>query len=106
MLYKDIFMLIPGIPRFFVYLLLIASCLGCSQKDNNAEFITTFGSEGSGKGQFSYVEDFAFDQYGNVLITDALNANVQVFKPDGTYITMFGGRGEKKDISKSRKVLL
>ena len=39
----------------------------------------TFGAEGTGPGQFKYVEDFAFDKKGNILVTDAAHAFVQVF---------------------------
>jgi WD40 repeat protein len=53
------------------------------------------GSQGSGPGQFSYVEDFAFSKDSRRLATDAANATVQVFdKTTGHYLTQFGGKGD------------
>ena len=49
-------------------------------KDSGFEHVMTFGSKGTGDGQFSYPEDFdltADKKY--ILVTDAVNANVQVF---------------------------
>lgn len=59
--------------------------------------VMTIGSGGSGPGQFSYVEDFAIDSQGQLLVTDANNSNVQVFeKNTGRYISSFtGGNGSK-----------
>jgi DNA-binding beta-propeller fold protein YncE len=57
-----------------------------------------FGSKGDGDGQFQYVEDFAFDINGNLLVTDATNSNVQVFNPaTGKFISKFGTKGTGKN---------
>lgn len=69
-------------------LLLIISC-----KKSPAELVKSWGSKGTGDGQFQYVEDFAVDAKGNILATDALNSNIQVFSPDGVFITKFGTKG-------------
>ena len=59
------------------------------------EHVMNIGSEGSGKGQFKYVEDFAFSKEGHLLVTDAANSNVQVFdKTTGQYVTQFAGKGD------------
>jgi DNA-binding beta-propeller fold protein YncE len=58
------------------------------------EHVMTFGSEGEGEGQFQYVEDFAFEADGDLLVTDAAHAWVQVFdKSTGEFKTRFGGKG-------------
>ncbi len=58
--------------------------------------VMNIGSEGTGEGQFKYVEDFAFDSKGYLLATDAAHAYVQVFdKTSGKYITRFGGKGDE-----------
>lgn len=59
--------------------------------------VMTIGSKGPGAAQFRYVEDFAIDSQGRLLVTDAKNSNVQVFdKYTGDYITSFeGGRAGK-----------
>lgn len=81
----------------------VISCVGvfllCSfigyADDIQFEHVMTIGSEGSGPGQFKYVEDFAFDKDGHLLVTDAANSNIQVFdKTTGAYITQFGGKGD------------
>ena len=57
------------------------------------EYVMAIGSEGTAPGQFKYVEDFALDSKGRLLVTDAAHAFVQVFDPaSGGYITRFGGR--------------
>jgi DNA-binding beta-propeller fold protein YncE len=59
------------------------------------EHVLTIGSEGTGEGQFKYVEDFAFTKDGQLLVTDAAHAWVQVFdKTTGKFIARFGGKGE------------
>ena len=43
------------------------------------EVVKIWGERGVDKGQFQYIEDFAFDSLGNLLVTDALNSTVSVF---------------------------
>ena len=65
--------------------------------------VMSFGSKGSGEGQFEYVEDFALAKNGkHLLVTDAATAWVQVFdKKTGKFITRFGGKGdEDKNLDK------
>jgi DNA-binding beta-propeller fold protein YncE len=81
----------------------VMSCLGVFllgdvigyAEDIQFEHVLTIGSEGSGPGQFKYVEDFAFDKDGRLLVTDAANSTIQVFdKTTGAYIAQFGGKGD------------
>ena len=59
------------------------------------EFAMAIGTEGSGEGQFKYVEDFAFTKEGHLLATDALHAWVQVFDTKtGKFLARFGGKGD------------
>ena len=58
------------------------------------EYLSSFGTEGVGEGQFKYVEDFAFTNDGKLLVTDAAHAWVQVFSKSGKFITRFGGKGD------------
>jgi DNA-binding beta-propeller fold protein YncE len=59
----------------------------------------SFGSRGEGDGQFNYVEDFDLSVDGtHLLVTDALNAVVQIFdKATGKFLTKFGGLGSEPD---------
>lgn len=59
------------------------------------EYVKSIGSQGSDPGHFKYIEDFAFAQNGDLLVTDAAHAWVQVFdKRMGEFVTRFGGKGE------------
>jgi DNA-binding beta-propeller fold protein YncE len=52
--------------------------------------ISVWGKEGSGKGQFQSPTSASQDRNGNVYVVDQGNHRIQIFKPDGTYITEFG----------------
>jgi DNA-binding beta-propeller fold protein YncE len=60
----------------------------------NGEFITLWGSSGTGPGQFDGPAVVAFDTDGNVYVTDSGNQRVQKFSSDGTFITEWGEEGE------------
>jgi DNA-binding beta-propeller fold protein YncE len=64
--------------------------------DLSFDHVLTIGAEGTGEGQFKYVEDFAFTHDGKLLATDAVHAYVQVFdKTTGKFIARFGGKGDE-----------
>ena len=56
-------------------------------------FCSTFGSSGSGNGQFKWPSDISFDSTGNVYVTDQDNHRIQVFTAYGEYIRQFGKKG-------------
>src|SRR5262245_65092023 len=59
------------------------------------EHVMNIGSAGSGDGQFKYAEDATLDANGNLLVTDATNANVPVFdRMTGKFLGKFGGKGD------------
>ncbi|MBU0993416.1 MAG: 6-bladed beta-propeller [Proteobacteria bacterium] len=71
-------------------------CAGTIGFSKEFEHVMNIGSEGTGEGQFKYVEDFDFDSKGNLLATDAAHAYVQVFdKKTGKFVTRFGGKGDE-----------
>jgi DNA-binding beta-propeller fold protein YncE len=62
------------------------------------EHVMTIGSKGSEPGQFRYIEDFAWDIDGNLLVTDPLKANVQVFnRLTGQFIAQFSSKDDEDE---------
>ena len=57
------------------------------------EYITQWGSYGSGNGQFLDATALSVDTEGNVYVADTYNNRVQKFTSDGTYITQWGSQG-------------
>jgi len=51
------------------------------------------GSEGQGNGQFFRPNGVAVDLEGNILVTEGRNNRVQIFRPDGNFLTKFGSAG-------------
>ena len=60
--------------------------------DLDLVFITSFGTQGSGQGQYERPCDLAFDSQGNIYVSDYGNNRVQVLDPNGRYLRQFGGK--------------
>ena len=56
-------------------------------------FITKWGSEGSGDGQFKGPSGVAVDSSGNVYVADGGNNRIQKFRSDGSFIRAWGTHG-------------
>ncbi len=54
--------------------------------DLDGHFKFTFGSPGSGPGEFQEPKQIAFDRDGNVFVVDRLNDRVQIFTPEGKLV--------------------
>ncbi len=104
MLHRDRFMARVSIMAVSWLTLAICSSLNAGAetandgpgKESGFVHVVTFGSKGSGEGQFQYPEDFDITKDGkHVLVTDAVNATVQAFdKKTGKFVTKFGGKGD------------
>ena len=57
------------------------------------EKLRSFGSKGSGPGQFNHPCAVAVDDEGNILVADGKNHRIQKFTPEGKYITEVGKHG-------------
>jgi PKD repeat protein len=57
------------------------------------QFVTKWGSLGTGNGQFNNPTDLAVDNSGNVYVSDKGNNRIQKFASNGTYLGQWGGYG-------------
>jgi len=57
-------------------------------------FITKWGTEGEGDGQFNFPIGVAVDSSDNVYVADLGNRRIQKFDSDGTFITKWGSFGK------------
>jgi tripartite motif-containing protein 71 len=61
--------------------------------NSNGVYLSTFGSSGSGDGQFTYPENLAIDSTGNIYVADTGNNRIEKFGPNGKYLSQFGSPG-------------
>ncbi|MGH7254496.1 MAG: 6-bladed beta-propeller, partial [Nitrospirales bacterium] len=62
--------------------------------DARGSFLTKWGKEGSGPGQFKQPWGVACDALGNLYVVDSGNHRVQKFDGNGTFICAWGNRGK------------
>lgn len=60
----------------------------------SGEFLFIFSGPGQRSGFLNYPTDVDIDSKGNIVVADSMNARVQVFAPDGKFISKFGQRGD------------
>jgi len=72
-------------------LLLIGQTLASTEEYT---FVTKWGSQGSGDGQFQYPWGIAVDTSGNAYVADYYNHRIQKFTSSGEFITKWGSYGE------------
>ena len=61
--------------------------------NSTGEKIRSFGSYGSGHGQFNQPWGVAIDDDGNILVVDGGNHRIQKFSSDGRFIVAVGTQG-------------
>jgi DNA-binding beta-propeller fold protein YncE len=61
--------------------------------DRGGNYLTQWGSPGSGNGQFVYPEGVAVDSSNNVYVADDNNSRVVKFDSNGNYLTQWGSFG-------------
>ena len=57
--------------------------------------VRSFGTRGSGHGQFNYPSGVAVDGEGNILVTDWENHRIQKFTSEGQFLTSVGTKGSR-----------
>lgn len=68
--------------------------LGQAAQASTLSFSSTFGSFGSGNGEFQYPFDVAVNpDSGNVYVADTDNHRIQEFNSQGGFVSTFGSRG-------------
>ena len=60
---------------------------------SDGQFVTKWGSDGGGDGQFDTPAGIAVDSSGNVYVVDKYNHRIQKFTSDGQFITKWGSWG-------------
>ena len=63
---------------------------------SDMELFQTFGTPGAEEREFRYPFLLALDQQKYLYITDVVNTRVQVFNPEGLFVTIIGGWGVEK----------
>jgi len=63
--------------------------------DSNGTFLATWGSEGSGNGQFSWPRGIAVDVSGMVYVADRGNNRIQKFDSNGAFLATWGSYGPR-----------
>jgi DNA-binding beta-propeller fold protein YncE len=82
---------------FFCLILLFFGLMSASV--THAEtytFITKWGSQGTGDGQFDYPRGIAVDSSGNVYVADTGNYRIQKFDSSGNFITKWVSDGDEQ----------
>jgi DNA-binding beta-propeller fold protein YncE len=62
----------------------------------------SWGTPGSGPGQFHLPHSIAYDDSGTLYVADRANKRIQRFTPDGAYLGEWTGMGGPNDISRGR----
>jgi tripartite motif-containing protein 71 len=66
----------------------------CIQKfDRDGNFISKFGTEGNGDGQFSHPIGVVADSFGCIYVADLQNHRIQKFDNEGNFISKWGTLG-------------
>jgi len=66
----------------------------------SGQLVTSWGTPGSGEGQFHLPHSIAVDADGNLCVADRANKRIQIFTPEGAFVGMWTGMGGPNDITR------
>jgi len=82
-----------SLPAILFCLILACAAVQAVHAGEAYQFIATWGSLGTGDGQFMRPIDVALDSSDNVYVVDLMNSRIQKFTADGRFITKWGSPG-------------
>lgn len=68
----------------------------------DGRLVASWGSPGSGEGQFHLPHSIAYDDAGKLYVADRSNKRIQIFTPEGQFLGQWTGMGGPNDISRGR----
>jgi DNA-binding beta-propeller fold protein YncE len=68
----------------------------------DGRLVASWGTPGSGPGQFHLPHSIAFDDSGTLYVADRANKRIQLFTPEGKYLGEWTGMGGPNDISRGK----
>jgi DNA-binding beta-propeller fold protein YncE len=69
---------------------------------SGGRLVTSWGTPGSGEGQFHLPHSIAIDGEGKLYVADRSNKRIQIFTPEGGFLGMWTGMGGPNDISRAK----
>ena len=70
--------------------------------NGDGRLVKSSGERGHGAGQFHLPHTIAFDDDGKLYVGDRSNKRIQIFTPEGEYLSEWTGMGGPNDISRGR----
>ena len=80
--------------KIVLCILLLLMLVQAVQAAETYQFVTKWGTQGTGDGQFMYLLGVAVDTSGNVYVADTQNNRIQKFSSTGSFLTKWGSLGE------------
>jgi tripartite motif-containing protein 71 len=93
-----------GLTPLLLGLISALAVLPSASRAQPPTYITQWGTEGSGSGQFELPHGVAVDAGGNVYVADTNNGRIQKFTGSGSYVTQWGAGAQSVAVDASGNV--